>query len=103
MSYQKELNFFCRLMANYNVQTVQFSLTQVPEVDLGLRRLLGLKPPSASVFPHFKENVIYYATDAFDCSYTCLLLPGGKEVLLLGPYLRHEKNDTDIMTLMEKY
>ena len=103
MPYQRELSFFRRLMANYNLQTVQFPISQIPEVDLGLRRLLGLVPPSASVFSHFKENTIYHATDAFDCSYTCLLLPGGKEVLLLGPYLLHEKKDTDVMTLMEKH
>ena len=103
MPYQRELSFFRRLMANYNLQTVQFPISQIPEVDLGLRRLLGLAPPSASVFDHFKENTIYHATDAFDCSYTGLLLPGGKEVLLLGPYLLHEKKDTDVMTLMEKH
>jgi len=103
MPYQNELNFFRRLMANYNLQTTQFPISHIPEVDLGLRRLLGLAPPSASVFDHFKENTIYHATDAFDCSYTGLLLPGGKEVLLLGPYLLHEKKDTDVMTLMEKH
>ena len=103
MPYQRELSFFRRLMANYNLQTTQFPISHIPEVDLGLRRLLGLAPPSASVFDHFKENTIYHATDAFDCSYTGLLLPGGKEVLLLGPYLLHEKKDTDVMTLMEKH
>jgi len=103
MPYEIELSFFQKLMANYNLQTLRFPLAQIPEVDLGLRRLLGLKPMPASIFTHFKENTVYYANDAFDCSYTCLLLPGAHDALILGPYLRHEKSDTDIMALLEKY
>ncbi len=103
MSYESELQFFRRLMHNYNLQTLRFPLSQTPEVDLGLRRMLGLKPPSSSVFAAFKEKTIYHADDAFDCGYTCMLLPGGQEALLFGPYLRREKSDTDIMTMLEKY
>jgi len=103
MNQESSLLFFQKLMQNYHLQTLRFPITELPEVDQGLRRMLGLKPPSASIFSHFKEKVIYYADDAFDCSYTCMLLPGGKELFMVGPYLRFEKNDTDIMALLEKY
>jgi len=103
MPFEHDLRFFRKLMQNYQIQTLRFPVSEVPEVDLGLRRLLGFKPPAPSIFANFKEKVIYYAEDAFDCSYVCLLLPGGHEFLLAGPYLRHEKNDMDIMTLLEKY
>ena len=103
MNHESSLHFFQKLMQNYHLQTLRFPITEIPEVDQGLRRMLGLKPPSSSIFSHFKEKVIYYADDAFDCSYTCMLLPGSEEVFLVGPYLRNEKNDTEIMTLLEKY
>lgn len=103
MNYESNLHFFQKLIQNFHLQTLRFSLTQIPEVDLGLRRMLGLSTPSASIFSHFKEAVIYYADDAFECSYISMLLPRTKEILLVGPYLRHEKSDTDIMTLLEKY
>lgn len=103
MNYESNLLFFQKLMQNFQLQTVRFPVTQIPEVDLGLRRMLGLKPPSASVLAHFKENAIYYADDAFDCSYICMLLPRTHEALIVGPYLRHEKNDMDIMSLLEKH
>ena len=103
MSYEAGLSFFRNLMHNYHLQTLRFPVSEIPEVDLGLRRMLGLKAPSASIFSHFREKNIYYADDAFDCSYTCMLLPGGEELFLVGPYLRREKSDTDIMTLLEKH
>jgi len=103
MNRESDLLFFQKLMQNYHLQTLRFPAGEIPEVDLGLRRMLGLKPPSASIFAHFKEKIIYYADDAFDCSYTCMLLPGGQELFMVGPYLRQEKSDTDIMALLEKH
>jgi len=103
MNQESDIRFFQKLMQNYHLQTLRFPAGEIPEVDLGLRRMLGLKPPSASIFAHFKAKIIYYADDAFDCSYTCMLLPGGEEIFLVGPYLRQEKSDTDIMTLLEKH
>ena len=102
MDYESHLSFFRKLMQNYHLQTLRFDAGEIPEIDLGLRRTLGLKPPTASVFAQCREKIIYYADDAFDCSYTCLLLPGGEELFLIGPYLRQEKSDTDIMALLEK-
>ncbi len=51
MPYEAELRFFRKLMENYNIKTYLFTSHEMPEVDLGLRRLLGLSGMSAERSP----------------------------------------------------
>jgi len=103
--YEAELVFFRRLMSNMNIPTFCFKPDEPPEVDRGLRRILGLSESSAGreVLEHLREMTIFTAVDGFNCSYSTLLLPESGEVLLIGPYLRTEMTDPHIITLLQRH
>ena len=105
MSYRIELRFFQKLMANYNCQMHIFATDNPPEVDSGLRRLLGLTEEYANLkdLLRLKSHTIYSATDSFGCCYNGLLLPDGEQILLIGPYLRQEMSDAVILALLEHH
>lgn len=105
MPYESELNFFKKLMANYNFHTAIFDPSEPPEVDLGLRRLLGLIDgyDNLNEILRLKEKTIYFALDSFQCSYCGMVLPGSGQMLLIGPYLRQEMTDTLILNLLQRH
>lgn len=103
MPYKAELAFFQKLVEKYKLQCLCFGRDAVPEIDLGLRRMLGLNNPPNALLDEGRENVIYYVCDGFECCYNVFLLPGGEQAFRIGPYLRREINDTEIMALLEKY
>ena len=103
MSYQAELAFFQKLLEKYRIQTLCYARDKMPEVDLGLRRRLGFPDLRSALIKEGRENVIYFVRDGFECCYNVFLLPDGERAFLIGPYLRRELQETDLMAMLEKY
>jgi len=105
MPYKAELKFFQKLMVNYNCQMTVFPAHEPPEVDGGLRRLLGLSEKYAdpTEILVLKDNTIYSAVDSFGCCYNGLKLPDDDLILLIGPYLRQEMPDSAIHALLSHH
>lgn len=105
MPYEAELGFFTKLMENYNLKVFRFPPDQPPEVDLGLRRLVGLAETGIgrSMLSKFDKNIIFTAQDSFGCCYSALQLPDSGDVLMIGPYLRHEMTESVILSMLERH
>jgi len=103
--FEAEISFFSKLMDNYNIKTFRFLPNQPPEVDMGLRRLLGLTDTAAArdTLVQMKEKTIFTAVDSFGCSYSSFVLPECGEMFLVGPYLRQEMTEDLILTLLERH
>ena len=105
MPYEAELSFFSKLMENYNIKTFRFRADEPPEVDLGLRRLLGLKETGIGreLLKRLEPNTIFTAQDSFDCCYSTFVLPETNEVFIVGPYLRQEMTESMILAKLEHH
>ena len=105
MPYEAELSFFTKLMENYNLKVYRFQPETPPEVDLGLRRLLGLAETGIGrkMLSRLEEKTILIAQDSFGCSYCVLRLPETEELLMIGPYLRQEMSESTILTLLDHH
>ena len=95
--YTSELRFLQRLL---NHLGIPFFVTPVdsavlPALDMGLRSAVGSDREAFSEWSErmrrlLREKVIFYISDEFHCHYAALLLPGGMEVLMVGPYLTEQ-------------
>jgi len=103
MGYETEIRFFRSILSNLMIQTLRFSPTEIPEGDLGLRRMLGIPLREHQVLPTAENNTIYHVTDNWGCSYNWMLLPETGEVLVVGPYFLEEHTESDLMTLLDRY
>lgn len=105
MHCEAELSFFRKLMENYNIKTFRFHPAEPPEVDLGLRRLLGLQDSGIGrkLLGRLEPNTIFTAQDSFGCSYSTLQLPESEDILLVGPYLRQEMTESTILTKLDHH
>lgn len=103
MPYEAELSFFRKLMNNYNINTFLFLPSQPPEVDLGLRRLVGLEDTGIGrkLLGKLEPNTIFSAQDSFCCSYCIMQLPQRDDLLLIGPFLKQEMTDSVILSMLE--
>lgn len=105
MPYEAELGFFTKLMENYNLRVYRFQPEVPPEVDLGLRRLLGLTETGIgrNMLSRLEDNTILTAQDSFGCCYCVLRLPADEDLLLIGPYLRQEMSESVILALLDHH
>ena len=105
MPYEAELSFFTKLMENNNLKVFRFRADNPPEVDLGLRRLVGLAETGIGrgMLTKLDQNVIFTAQDSFCCCYSVLRLPQSEDVLLIGPYLRQEMTEPMILNLLDHH
>jgi len=103
VAHEREIDFFRLLMSNLMIQTLRFDPADMPEGDLGLRRLLGIPMPDRWELPEAKPQTIYFATDDFGCSYHWLLLPDTQDALVVGPYFLEEQSETDLMAILERH
>ena len=104
MEKEAAIQFFLRLIRNFQINAYRFRLPDFPEADMGLRRTLGIGFHAGSI-PKDEEiasETIYIVRDRFLWYYTLLRLPDNGELLLVGPYLNEAVNDQMIMTLMEE-
>lgn len=103
MEREAAVQFFMRLMRNYQINAYRFYLPDFPQTDMGLRRTLGIGVHK-NCFPGEEEiapETIYIIRDVFLWQYILLRLPRDGEMLLAGPYINEAVSDQMIMTLME--
>lgn len=95
MSFEIELGFLWDVFEKCNLQ-VRFLEPSIPpqeELDLGLRKGLGIRPDYERIRVLFGQmlhpGTLYRVTDSFLCSYLFLRLPDREEkpMLCVGPYL----------------
>lgn len=111
MSYHIELDFTRKLLSHFRLKTHQITEedTDLSQIDMGLRKLLGLSDEYESSRTFFKNtlnsNTIYKMTDAFYCNYFLIKLPDYDKatILVVGPYTVKEFNSNEIMEFTEQY
>lgn len=103
MYYDKELDFFRKILENYRINSCIMTNgdTSYRMADRGLRDSLGLSEDYDHLFctrhETLTENTIFKLTDSFSCNYIFILLPecDGKKTFIAGPYI-----DTDFTQKM---
>lgn len=100
LTYESELNLFRSILSQFNLKITILPTREdvIMKTDLGLRsKIFGSELPKAieeRMRENMREKVIYKVTDEFSCSFSLMLLPEFEEptVLVVGPYLREEKD-----------
>ncbi len=117
MIFEKELNFFRKILKNYRIHSCLISANDKSyrDADRGLRDFLGMQEDYDQFFctPHetIVGNTIYKITDNFLCNYIFILLP--RDTLLYsnnspsitfiaGPYIDMEINQKMLKEMAEK-
>ncbi len=110
LTYEAELNIFRSILSQFNLKITILPTREdvIMKTDLGLRsKIFGSKLPKTieeRMRDNMKERVIYRVTDEFSCSFALMLLPEFDEttVLVVGPYLREEKDQIWIDRFIEE-
>lgn len=100
MRFEREIDFFCQVLRKYGIQTLRFHPDRVGEMNIGLRRGVGMIVED-DAFGKMEENTLYYVQDVFKCHYHALLLSKDEE-LVIGPYLTEEVSEYELMSILEK-
>lgn len=95
MFYEKELNFFLKLLESIHLSHhfIIKDEIHVDTLDQGLRSALHMEHEQATFFhdsiPYLEPNKIYKLRDSFTCNYIFMLLPDcpEKTCLAVGPYM----------------
>ncbi len=111
MSYQKELDFFCKILENYHIGYCVISAGDNSNrtADRGLRDSLGLNADYDQLFctrhETLCENMIFNLTDSFSCSYVFLLLPNcnGEKTFVAGPFITRELTQQMLIDAAKQY
>lgn len=98
MFYDKELDFFRKILENYRINTCIISAgdKSYRQADRGLRDSLGLTEDYDQLFctrhETLTDNMIFKLTDSFSCNYIFILLPESEnqETFIAGPYIDRE-------------
>lgn len=107
MFYDKELHFLRSTLNKYHINTSLASPNEAIDdnVDLGLRRLLGIKEEGKSFCDLFNiaDNTVYKLCDTFMCRYFFMLLPksDSPSLLIVGPYLTTDLTREQILEKAE--
>lgn len=109
MAYKLELDFLRDIFQKNRLRLLVLDpqRTSYHEVDMGLRRQLGLDRDHGLGWAVFGEriqpNTIYRITDPFLCTYLILLLPGrvSKTLMTVGPYLAMELSQEQLLERAE--
>ena len=113
MLYEKELEFFRKILNNYRIHSciIAENDKSYREADRGLRDFLGMQDDYDQLFctPHetIKENGIYRITDSFYCNYIFIILPKEDSnsptvTFIAGPYIDFDLSQKMIMEMAEK-
>lgn len=111
MIYRTELQFTQKLLSHFRLKThmVTDENANISDIDMGLRKLLGLDGEYifSKIFinENIKSNIIYKLTDVFYCNYFILRLPdiSVDTIMIVGPYTTKEFNRNEIMEFTEEY
>ena len=106
--YQKELEFAITLLRRMRLSVHLLKRgDKLPQLDGGLRRMVGMEADDRSVFPSqpkwANNRAIYKIMDQFMCHYIFFYLPGGAEpiAVVIGPYLTVDPSREVVMELAE--
>lgn len=110
MGYEKELDFFRKILKNYRIHSciIPADDKSYRNADRGLRDFLGLENEYNQLFctPHesIKENMICKISDIFFCNYFFIILPntGKKLTFVAGPYIDIDLNQKMLIDMSEK-
>jgi len=100
MQFEREIDFFCRILQKYYIQTRRFDPAKRQETAIELRRSVGMIVDDEAT-GKIEENTLYFVRDIFMCHYNALLLPSGEE-LVIGPYLIEDVSEYELMSILEK-
>lgn len=100
MQFEREIDFFCRVLQKYNIQTLRFESENRQELAVNLRRSVGMIVEDQAV-GKMEENTLYFVQNVFLCRYNALLLPSGEE-LVIGPYMTQDVSEYELMSILEK-
>ncbi len=111
MSYQKELDFFCKILKNYRIGSNIISAgdNSNRNADNGFRDSLGLQDDYDQLFctrhETLKENMIFNLTDAFGCNYVFILLPdcNNEKTFIAGPFINREFTQKMLAEVISQY
>lgn len=112
MYYESELNFFCRILKNFRIQTtiVRQDTEEIPSFDQGLRQMIyeaiDYKELFHSVSLRDTSNTIFRIQDEFLCSYICLRFPDSEEpasYLIVGPYTTQDITQQLLLNLADRF
>lgn len=95
MFYEKEFNFFRKILENYRINSciIPAGDKSYRQADRGLRDSLGLSEDYDQLFctrhETLTENMIFKLTDSFNCNYIFILLPESEsqQTFIAGPYI----------------
>lgn len=99
MQFEREIDFFCRILQKYNIRTMRFDPLDKKDVSIELRRSVGMIVDDEAT-GKIEENTLYFVQDVFMCHYNALLLPSGEE-LVIGPYLTQDVSEYELMGILE--
>lgn len=110
MLYEKELEFFRKILKNYRIQS--YLITQGDKshrgIDRGIRDFLDMEEDYDQLFctPHesITENMICKITDIFFCNYYFIILPDTEvpSTFIAGPFIDIDLNQNSLMKIAEK-
>lgn len=111
MKYDKELNFFRKILENYRINSciITDGDKSYRMADRGLRDSLGLSEDYDQLFcAHHEtltENTIFLLTDSFNCNYIFILLPESdkKKTFIAGPYIDKEFTQKMVVDVTKQY
>lgn len=111
MNYNKELDFFRKILENYRINScvIPAGDKSYRHADRGLRDSLGLSEDYDQLFctrhETLTENMIFKLTDSFNCNYIFILLPesDNQKTFIAGPYIDREFTQKMIVEAASQY
>ena len=102
MKYDREFDFFKKIIEKSLLRIIITRPGGETELDMGLRRMFGIKEGLPRHQLKIAENnMLYRFTDAFYCRYLFFLLPEDGRAVVLGPYLSEGLSQGQILELAE--
>ncbi len=110
MFYEKELEFFRKIIERMKIKTTIITKDSVPDdIDLGIRALLHFDDDYKQLFTiktiTNNKNEIIKINDSFLCNYIFIPLPDQDEktALILGPYTQSIVTNSEIKERCDSY
>lgn len=111
MKFQSELDFFTRILKSFNLSSyvVAYPFNDVPDMDLGIRRLMDPTREYQSYLnfnpTQYPGNKLYYTLDEYGCHYIFMLLPDSEPAtyFFIGPFLTSPFESDELYKQTEKF
>lgn len=111
MFYEKELQFFRKILENYRINSCIISAgdKSYRQADRGFRDSLGLNEDYDQLFctrhETLTENMIFKLTDSFGCNYIFILLPESEnsDTFIAGPFIDRDFTQKMLIDAARQY